>query len=436
MKKVIIFLIVLIFVASFTVGCKNSEVEELKEQVAELAEKLAEEERPYEGEVRLTNNPADDFSPSWSPDDKNIAFASDRDGNWEIYIMNTDGSGQIRLTNNTAVDGAPSWSPDDKNIAFESDRDGNWEIYIMNADGSGQTNLTDNPADDFSPSWSPDGKRIAFASDRDGNWEIYIMNADGSGQTNLTDNPVDYYASSWSPDGKRIAFESDRDGNYEIYVMNVEGVKEAVEEPVEEEPEAEPDAESTTEEEPIEEAVEETEPVEEAVEETIEKVLTAPTIRLEIIEGPTFSQLGDNTCYYRVKAHITGDPSPAISFNKDDSMGSLGGNISQVNLHNSGDSFTLEATATNSQGTTSDSITLSYACQKHIPILVKNDTGGTLSLSLSGPTSYNFNIPPGQQNIYVIPGTYNYTARGCGGAVESGTEDLSKSGDEWDWWCK
>jgi hypothetical protein len=84
-----------------------------------------------------------------------IAFASNRDGNREIYVMNADGSGVTRLTNNPADDVVPSWSPDGRRIAFESDRDGNLEIYVMNADGSGQTNLTNNPADDVVPSWSP-----------------------------------------------------------------------------------------------------------------------------------------------------------------------------------------------------------------------------------------------------------------------------------------
>jgi hypothetical protein len=95
-----------------------------------------------------------------------IAFASNRDGNWEIYVMNADGSGQINLTNNPADDGVPSWSPDGRRIAFVSNRDGNLEIYVMNADGSsGQINrLTNNPADDVVPSWSPDGRRIAFDS--------------------------------------------------------------------------------------------------------------------------------------------------------------------------------------------------------------------------------------------------------------------------------
>jgi len=188
--------------------------------------------------------------------------------------------------------------------------------------------------------------------------------------------------------------------------------------------------------EPIEEEIAEEKTEEETTKEEKKVVLTAPTIKLEIVEGPAYSQAGDNVCYYRIKARVTGSPSPAISFNKDDSNGAWGKNIAQVNLYKSGESFTLEATATNSQGTAKDSITLSYTCQKHIPILVINDTGGNLSLSLSGPASYNFNISPGQKNIYVIPGTYNYTAKGCGGAVESGTENLSKSGHEWKWWCQ
>ncbi|MCH8274254.1 MAG: PD40 domain-containing protein [Armatimonadetes bacterium] len=94
-----------------------------------------------------------DSSPAFSPDGPKIAFASTRDANWEIYIMNADGSGQTNLTNNVAYDDVPAFSPDGSMIAFTSYRDGNREIYIMNANGSGQTNLTSNAAEDDKPSF-------------------------------------------------------------------------------------------------------------------------------------------------------------------------------------------------------------------------------------------------------------------------------------------
>ena len=73
-------------------------------------------------------------------------------------------------------------------IAFASTREGNRDIYVINLDGSGETRLTDDPAWDWHPAWSPDGTRIAFESDRDGDLEIFVMNADGSGLTQLTHN--------------------------------------------------------------------------------------------------------------------------------------------------------------------------------------------------------------------------------------------------------
>jgi len=121
--------------------------------------------------------------------------------------MNADGSEQINLTNNPAGESCPCWSPDGKKIAFHSRRDRNSDIYVMNADGSEQKRLTNNPGSDGNPSWSPDGKKIAFESSEDiGNTKIYVMNADGSGRKNLTNNlgldgnyPVEHGDPSWSP---------------------------------------------------------------------------------------------------------------------------------------------------------------------------------------------------------------------------------------------
>jgi TolB protein len=88
--------------------------------------------------VRLTTHNSD-TAPAGSG--SRVAFMSARDGNWEVYTVNMDGSGLKRLTNNGARDGLPSWSPDGKSIAFVSDRDGAWAIWAMDASGSNQRKL-------------------------------------------------------------------------------------------------------------------------------------------------------------------------------------------------------------------------------------------------------------------------------------------------------
>ena len=126
-----------------------------------------------------------------------IAFQSDRDRNYEIYVMDDDGKNPRNLTNQPDTDLAPSWSPDGTRIAFVSDRDRNDEIYVMDADGGNQQNLTNDPNFDVSPAWSPDGKRIVFSSDRDGNWEIYVMDADGGNPQRLTNNRHEDASPTW-----------------------------------------------------------------------------------------------------------------------------------------------------------------------------------------------------------------------------------------------
>jgi TolB protein len=140
------------------------------------------------GTKRLTANGVFDGDPAWSPDGKSIAFSSDRDGNREIYVMNADGANPRRLTNTggrvsdvllDGLDADPAWSPDGRKIAFDTNRDGDYEIYVMNADGSGERNLTDNASLDALPAWSADGRELVFESERaeKGNRDVYVMSA-------------------------------------------------------------------------------------------------------------------------------------------------------------------------------------------------------------------------------------------------------------------
>jgi len=174
-------------------------------------------------QVNITNHPAYDWGPNWSPDGRQITFISSRDGNSEVYVMNEDGSNQHRLTNNAVYDAGPNWSPKGDWIAYKSLENNDYHIYLIKPDGSTQKPLTTNAADDWRISWSPDGTRLAFSSLRDGNAEIYLINMDGTGLLRLTTQPAQDNDVTWSPDGKKLAFVSTRDGNPEIYTMNIDG---------------------------------------------------------------------------------------------------------------------------------------------------------------------------------------------------------------------
>lgn len=184
--------------------------------------------------TRLTVTKDHDSGPTWSPDGMRIAFMSEKGGNHDIYVMNADGSEVSRLTNDPADDFGAAWSPDGEWISFTSNRDGNLDIYLMEPDGSNLIRLTDAPGTDANPAWSPDGTKIAFSSDRDGDLDIYVMDINGSNLVRLTDNLAQDVDPSWSPDGKRIIFSSNRDypdpedytsldNNWEIYVMAADG---------------------------------------------------------------------------------------------------------------------------------------------------------------------------------------------------------------------
>ncbi len=154
-----------------------------------------------------------------------IAFASDRTGIPQIYLMNVDGTGMTQVTN--LQDGAcqPSWSPDGTRMVFTSPCRSNRERYpgsslwIVNADGSGLTPLPTAPGGDFDPAWSPDGKRVAFASLRDGRPQLYVMDLETGEARNLSDNLAREGQPTWSPTGTSIIYISKRTGLEEIWMI-------------------------------------------------------------------------------------------------------------------------------------------------------------------------------------------------------------------------
>ena len=155
-----------------------------------------------------------------------IAYSSDKNGQWEIFVRSIDGADEENLTNNLGNDFHPTWSPQGDKLLFYSDRDGNYEIYVMNADGSGQKILSNNPAWDTAPDWSSDGKQVVFSSDRDGNFQIYTMNIDGSNIKRFTNDEHDNSSPAWDPHGSYIAYTSTRDDKADVlFLLWREGMK-------------------------------------------------------------------------------------------------------------------------------------------------------------------------------------------------------------------
>ena len=174
--------------------------------------------------------------PDWSPDGTRLAFISNVDsgtlGKYDIYAVQTDGNELARLTNTTSSAG-PVWSPDGSKLAFGTYRDGNYDIYTMNADGSAPTNITQSASDEVYVTWSPDGEEMAFASNRDAiptdppaqpldTLDLYVMRADGTNVRRLTDNTVMDTAPDWSPDGRKLAFMRGGAGGWDdVYTLTL-----------------------------------------------------------------------------------------------------------------------------------------------------------------------------------------------------------------------
>ncbi len=171
--------------------------------------------------TRLTFDSADDFSGTWSPDNKRIAWVSGSFGAYQIWVMNRDGTEKRQLTNN-GVNGWPQWSPDSSRIVFWSydAASAKHAIKLISADGTGGRSLVESTSCLDRPQWSPDGRHIAYAAVQDGNWDVWAIAVDSSGAvTNsyrLTTDPQMESNPLWNPAGNVIAYKVAPSGDYSL----------------------------------------------------------------------------------------------------------------------------------------------------------------------------------------------------------------------------
>ena len=180
---------------------------------------------PDGSELRqLTSGASRNIDPAWSPDGYHIAFSSNRTGNYELYIMDADGSNVRRVTFiENQSDNDPNWSPDGQWFVFESGLDDRYHIYKIRIDGSELTPLATDGDSNSTPAWSPNGEQIAFER-REGNaYHIWLMDSNGNNLERLTSEGTINQRPAWSPDGKQIAFTSNRDGEFAIWIIHVDG---------------------------------------------------------------------------------------------------------------------------------------------------------------------------------------------------------------------
>jgi TolB protein len=158
---------------------------------------------PYAGKevAQLTRGNGIDVSPSWSPDGARIAFASDRTGGPQIYVMDAGGGGAERVTFQGSYNTDPAFSPDGETVAYVTrGEDGSFDIMTVKVDGSEPRRITQLQGANEDPSWSPDGRYLAFTSTRTGSGQIWVSTSDGRHQTQITRGYGGWSNPSWSPE--------------------------------------------------------------------------------------------------------------------------------------------------------------------------------------------------------------------------------------------
>ncbi len=164
--------------------------------------------------TRITTGEWNDITPALSPDRNQLAFASDRNGFWDLYVMEIQTGDVQQITDSHEYDSAPSWSPDGQWLVFETYRNENLEVSVVSVNDRSQAVIavTQDPASDHSPVWAPDGRNVAFISTRGGDSDVWLANLDLAGEDryqNLSNTP---FASEnfpvWNFDGSQLLWAS------------------------------------------------------------------------------------------------------------------------------------------------------------------------------------------------------------------------------------
>lgn len=170
---------------------------------------------------RVTNHGTLSILPSWSPDNERMVYTSFHAGTSEMYIVNRRGGGRIRLNTGLALNTSATFSPVGNDIAFVGSVNGNPDIYLIRDDGTNIRRLTTSNSIESTPEWSPNGRQISFTSGRSGSPQIYIMDAEGTNVRRISFDGDWNDDATWSPDGERIAYTSRVGGRFQIRVYNV-----------------------------------------------------------------------------------------------------------------------------------------------------------------------------------------------------------------------
>lgn len=186
------------------------------------------------GGRRLTEWGSRAYSPALSFDGRKVAYESNIDGDYEIFVMNRNGTGKIKLTSNSVFDGNPEWSRDDTRIAIRraierGGREVGTQIVVLDADGTAELAVTDGSRFDVWHSWAPDGSKILFLGEDLGtenfSADLFVVAPDGTGETRLTNTPEFEQVPIWSPDGTKIGYNVDSPDDHatHIYISNADG---------------------------------------------------------------------------------------------------------------------------------------------------------------------------------------------------------------------